>query len=99
MTCSDCIKLMTLVMLFTLTGWAAALRFDDRIRRQFDDFRLRSDTFSLGVCNGCQLLALLGWVGSDEDDKGLRYPVSMKTLMVLLTSKGLDIAASCSDFL
>ena len=22
----------------------------------------RPDTFSLGVCNGCQLMALLGWV-------------------------------------
>ena len=22
----------------------------------------RADTFSLGVCNGCQLMALLGWV-------------------------------------
>jgi phosphoribosylformylglycinamidine synthase len=28
----------------------------------FDDFYHRSDTFSLGVCNGCQLFALLGWV-------------------------------------
>lgn len=23
---------------------------------------LRPDTFSLGVCNGCQLMALLGWI-------------------------------------
>jgi phosphoribosylformylglycinamidine synthase len=29
-------------------------------------FRARDDTFALGVCNGCQLLALLGWVpGAD----------------------------------
>jgi phosphoribosylformylglycinamidine synthase len=28
----------------------------------FDDFYNRPDTFSLGVCNGCQLFALLGWV-------------------------------------
>ena len=25
-------------------------------------FKARQDTFSLGVCNGCQLMALLGWV-------------------------------------
>ncbi len=43
-------------------GWAAVIRFSDRLRRQFDAFRDRPDTFSLGVCNGCQLLALLGWV-------------------------------------
>jgi phosphoribosylformylglycinamidine synthase len=43
-------------------GWAGTIRFNDAVRRQFDDFAARPDTFSLGVCNGCQLLALLGWV-------------------------------------
>jgi len=43
-------------------GWAAAIRFNERLRKMFDDFYYRSDTFSLGVCNGCQLFALLGWV-------------------------------------
>jgi phosphoribosylformylglycinamidine synthase len=43
-------------------GWAAAIRFNERLRKMFDDFYHRSDTFSLGVCNGCQLFALIGWV-------------------------------------
>ena len=43
-------------------GWAAAIRFNERLRRMFDEFYRRPDTFSLGVCNGCQLFALLGWV-------------------------------------
>jgi phosphoribosylformylglycinamidine synthase len=43
-------------------GWAAAIRFNERLRKMFDDFYNRPDTFSLGVCNGCQLFALLGWV-------------------------------------
>lgn len=43
-------------------GWAGSIRFNDDLRRQFDHFYRRPDTFSLGVCNGCQLLALLGWV-------------------------------------
>jgi len=43
-------------------GWAGSIRFNDALRRQFDTFYDRPDTFSLGVCNGCQLLALLGWV-------------------------------------
>ena len=43
-------------------GWAAATRFNGRLRKVFDDFYRRPDTFSLGVCNGCQLFALLGWV-------------------------------------
>lgn len=44
-------------------GWAAAVRFHPRVRDTLERFRRRPDTFSLGVCNGCQLLALLGWVG------------------------------------
>jgi phosphoribosylformylglycinamidine synthase len=43
-------------------GWAATIRFNDRLRKMFDDFYHRPDTFSLGVCNGCQLFGLLGWV-------------------------------------
>jgi len=43
-------------------GWAAAIRFNDKVRSEFDAFYERPDTFSLGVCNGCQLMALLGWV-------------------------------------
>ncbi len=43
-------------------GWAGTIRFDDGLRRQFDAFYDRPDTFSLGVCNGCQLFALLGWL-------------------------------------
>ncbi|HSW30343.1 MAG TPA: phosphoribosylformylglycinamidine synthase [Longimicrobiales bacterium] len=43
-------------------GWAGGIRFHDRLRHQFDAFYERADTFTLGVCNGCQLHALLGWV-------------------------------------
>jgi phosphoribosylformylglycinamidine synthase len=43
-------------------GWAGVIRFNDSVWRQFEEFAARPDTFSLGVCNGCQLLALLGWV-------------------------------------
>ncbi len=43
-------------------GWAASIRFNKKIWDQFEKFYHRPDTFSLGVCNGCQLAALLGWV-------------------------------------
>jgi len=43
-------------------GWAAVILFNQMLKKQFDDFYKRRDTFSLGVCNGCQLMALLGWV-------------------------------------
>ena len=42
-------------------GWAASIRFNKRVWEQFETFYHRSDTFSLGVCNGCQLMAPLGW--------------------------------------
>jgi len=45
-------------------GWAAVIRFNREISAQFEAFKERTDTFSLGVCNGCQLMALLGWVPS-----------------------------------
>ncbi len=43
-------------------GWAGVIRFNEGLWSQFQEFYERADTFSLGVCNGCQLLALLGWV-------------------------------------
>lgn len=38
------------------------IRFNERVLKQFQAFYNRPDTFSLGICNGCQLQALLGWV-------------------------------------
>lgn len=43
-------------------GWAGVIKFNENVYKQFEDFRKRQDTFSLGVCNGCQLMALLGWI-------------------------------------
>ncbi|GAV70335.1 AIRS domain-containing protein/AIRS_C domain-containing protein/GATase_5 domain-containing protein [Cephalotus follicularis] len=43
-------------------GWSASIRFNQPLLDQFQEFYKRPDTFSLGICNGCQLMALLGWV-------------------------------------
>ena len=43
-------------------GWAATILFNERLRSMFDAFYNRPDTFSLGICNGCQLFGLLGWI-------------------------------------
>ncbi|HRR26788.1 MAG TPA: phosphoribosylformylglycinamidine synthase subunit PurQ, partial [Acidobacteriota bacterium] len=43
-------------------GWAAVIRFHAELWEQFQAFYRRPDTFSFGICNGCQLMALLGWV-------------------------------------
>lgn len=38
-------------------GWAKSILYDSRLKAEFSKFFERKDTFSLGVCNGCQMLA------------------------------------------
>ncbi|MDN3517131.1 phosphoribosylformylglycinamidine synthase [Aquisalimonas lutea] len=40
-------------------GWAKTILFNAGLREQFAAFFARGDTFALGVCNGCQMLATL----------------------------------------
>ncbi|MBA2960763.1 MULTISPECIES: phosphoribosylformylglycinamidine synthase [Ramlibacter] len=40
-------------------GWARSITFNPRLSEQFQAFFGRADTFTLGVCNGCQMLAEL----------------------------------------
>ena len=40
-------------------GWARSITFNPRLSDQFKAFFERSDTFGLGVCNGCQMFAEL----------------------------------------
>lgn len=40
-------------------GWAKSILLDSKLRQQFVDFFARKNTFSLGVCNGCQMLATI----------------------------------------
>ncbi|XP_026686352.1 phosphoribosylformylglycinamidine synthase [Diaphorina citri] len=50
-------------------GWAASLLLNEGIKTQLNKFIARSDTFSFGVCNGCQLMNLLGWFSVSTQDK------------------------------
>ncbi|WP_371188345.1 phosphoribosylformylglycinamidine synthase [Thalassotalea maritima] len=49
-------------------GWAKSILFNDQAREMFKTFFHREDTFSLGVCNGCQMLSNLKEIipGSDH---------------------------------
>jgi len=40
-------------------GWASSILLNDQARTQFERFFHREDTFTLGVCNGCQMLSNL----------------------------------------
>ncbi|MFT5350924.1 MAG: phosphoribosylformylglycinamidine synthase, partial [Gammaproteobacteria bacterium] len=40
-------------------GWAKSILFNAKLHDDFEQFFNRSDTFALGVCNGCQMFAQL----------------------------------------
>jgi len=40
-------------------GWAKSILFNARARKEFEAFFARSDSFALGSCNGCQMMAAL----------------------------------------
>ena len=40
-------------------GWAKSILFNPRARDAFESFFQRTDTFALGVCNGCQMMSNL----------------------------------------
>ena len=40
-------------------GWAKSILYNARARDEFAAFFARPDTFALGVCNGCQMMAAL----------------------------------------
>ncbi len=49
-------------------GWAKSILLQPRARDVFSAFFERSDTFALGVCNGCQALSALGEIIPGAED-------------------------------
>lgn len=47
-------------------GWAGAFLYNAKAKETLDRFYARKDTLSLGVCNGCQLMAELGLIAKSE---------------------------------
>ena len=41
------------------SGWAKSILLNPKLKDQFQSFFARSDSFSLGVCNGCQMMSQL----------------------------------------
>ncbi len=50
-------------------GWAGAFLFNAKAKESLDMFYSRSDTLSLGICNGCQLMVELGLVYPEHPEK------------------------------
>ena len=40
-------------------GWAGGFLYNEKAKKALDNFYARKDTMSLGICNGCQLMAEL----------------------------------------
>ena len=58
-------------------GWANSILMNSKLRDQFEIFFNRSETFSLGVCNGCQVLSeLKEIIPGAEDWPSLKKNVS-----------------------
>ena len=50
-------------------GWASGFLYNDNAKRALDNFYKRTDTLSLGICNGCQLMIELGLINPDHEKK------------------------------
>jgi phosphoribosylformylglycinamidine synthase len=50
-------------------GWAGAFKYNEKARIALENFYKRTDTLSLGVCNGCQLMVELDLLYPQHNDK------------------------------
>jgi phosphoribosylformylglycinamidine synthase len=57
-------------------GWAGAFRYNEKARKALENYYKRPDTLSLGVCNGCQVMAELDLI----------YPEHKETPRLLLNA-------------
>ncbi|MDR0836153.1 MAG: phosphoribosylformylglycinamidine synthase, partial [Tannerella sp.] len=50
-------------------GWAAGILFNEKAKQTIDNFYRRKDTLSMGICNGCQLMAELELLYPEHEQK------------------------------
>lgn len=50
-------------------GWAAGILYNEKAKKAIDNFYARKDTLSLGICNGCQLMAELELLYPEHEKK------------------------------
>ena len=55
-------------------GWAKSILLNAELREEFQDFFTATDTFALGICNGCQMMAHMAPIipGAEHWPKFLR---------------------------
>jgi phosphoribosylformylglycinamidine synthase len=50
-------------------GWASAFLYNEKAKKSLENFYKRTDTLSLGVCNGCQFAVELGLITPEHTEK------------------------------
>ena len=78
-------------------GWSSSISYNNAVRDSFEDFFNRDETFTFGVCNGCQMLSNLKdlipgaenwpkflWNESDQFEARLSQVTIAKSPSVLL---------------
>lgn len=50
-------------------GWAGAFLYNEKAKNSLENFYKRTDTLSLGVCNGCQLMIELNLINPEHNNK------------------------------
>ncbi len=73
-------------------GWAGNFLYQNKAKKALKNFYQRKDTLSLGVCNGCQLMVLLGLT----EDKLFKpsYPPMLENLSQKFESSFLTVDVS-----
>ena len=67
-------------------GWVSVIKSNKHLKEEFKNFYSRNDTFSLGVCNGCQLMIKLGVFKCNiklEQNKSKRFESRFSNIKVI----------------
>ena len=59
-------------------GWAAGILYNEKAKKAICDFYNRKDTLSLGISNGCQLMAELDVINPEHEKKWTMQPNESK---------------------
>lgn len=65
-------------------GWSRQILDNLEIMTAFEKFKNRPDTFSIGVCNGCQLMSHIGWIPQCKfvENNSKRFESRLSTVTV-----------------
>ncbi len=60
-------------------GWAGGFLWNEKAKKALDNFYKRTDTLSLGICNGCQLMIELNLINPEHEHRArMEHNISHK---------------------